>query len=92
MRENWSKITVISVAIVFYGFALLCWFKPADDISEVERRELAKMPELSMDSFAEGSFMDEFEEYIRKAYFGESEMPKENAEVIIPRSCSSQRF
>ncbi len=63
MKENWSKITVISVAIVFYGFALLCWFKPADDISEVERRELAKMPELSMDSFAEGSFMDEFEEY-----------------------------
>lgn len=36
--------------------------------------------------------MDEFEEYIRKAYFGETEMPKENAEVIIPRSSSSQRF
>ncbi len=63
MREKWSKVTVITVAIFFYGFAFLCWLKPADDISEVERRELAKMPELTMDSFADVSFMDDFEEY-----------------------------
>lgn len=63
MREVWSKVTVITVAIVFYGFAFWCWFKPADDISEVERRELAKMPEFTLEYFMHGSFSNDFEEY-----------------------------
>ncbi len=56
-----------------YGFAALClvwaalvlfgWFGPERDISETERRPLAQMPELTVNSVLEGGFMDKFEDY-----------------------------
>ncbi len=58
-----TKITVIIIAVVFYGFAILCYIKPADSISLVERRELATVPDLNLKAVASGKFMDEFEEY-----------------------------
>lgn len=36
--------------------------------------------------------INEFEEYIRKAYAGETEDPEVDTGVIVPRSSSSQRF
>jgi hypothetical protein len=43
--------------------SVFAWVKPADDISDTERRELAKFPELSFNTLVSGSFMKNFENY-----------------------------
>ena len=55
------------------GFALLAvlwtlltvgaWFGPTHDISESERRKLAQMPELSVETILNGKFMTNFEDF-----------------------------
>ena len=42
------------------GFA---WFGPAKDISDSERRPLAQMPAVTLDSMVSGKFMKDFESY-----------------------------
>lgn len=42
---------------------LACWFKPATEYSDSERRALAAFPELSKETVASGKFMSEFETY-----------------------------
>ena len=56
-----------------FGFALLAalwlalilgaWFGPTYDISDSERRKLAQMPEITVDSILSGNFMTKFEEF-----------------------------
>lgn len=55
--------TVIFLAILFFSFSMFCWFKPANSYSSTERRKLAQMPVLSMNTLKNGSFMKDFEEY-----------------------------
>ena len=55
------------------GFALLAalwaaliigaWFGPVKDVSDAERRKLAQMPRISVDSMLSGKFMTEFEDF-----------------------------
>lgn len=58
-----NKIVVIAVASFFLGFFIWCLFKPADAVSDSERRPLAAMPELSAASVSSGKFMQDFESY-----------------------------
>lgn len=58
-----QKWTVLFMAVVFFGMALLCWIKPNQEFSDRERRYLAQMPELNMKTVLSGKFMSEFEEY-----------------------------
>lgn len=53
-------ILLICVWAVLAGFA---WFSPAKDISEAERRPLAKRPEVNVQTVVNGSFMEKFEDY-----------------------------
>ena len=56
-----------------FGFSLLvalwlalilgAWFGPTHDISESERRKLAQMPEITMDTLLSGKFMTKFEDF-----------------------------
>jgi hypothetical protein len=56
-----------------FGFALLAalwlalilgaWFGPTRDISDSERRKLAQMPEITVDSILSGNFMTKFEDF-----------------------------
>lgn len=62
-RKTKGIITIIVMAIVFYGYAILCYIKPADDISIAERRPLAQMPEMTGDNLLSGDYMKDFEEY-----------------------------
>lgn len=39
------------------------WFGPTKDISDAERRKLAQMPELTLDSLLSGHFATDFESY-----------------------------
>ena len=62
-----KKILNIITSVLVLGFILalsvFAWVKPADDISNAERRELAKFPELSFNTLISGSFMKNFENY-----------------------------
>ena len=58
-----AKITVLLLAVIFLGFSILCWIKPVDAYSDAERRALAQMPKVTLETVADGTFMKNFEEY-----------------------------
>ena len=45
------------------ALTLACWFKPATEYSDSERRALAAFPELTTETVESGKFMTEFETY-----------------------------
>lgn len=51
------------VAAIWLGISVFAWVKPAQDISEAERRPLQQFPELTVQTLLDGKFMSEFEEY-----------------------------
>ena len=61
-----KKIRAIGAGLLigtWLVLTLFAWFKPADTISESERRPLDQFPELSVDTVLEGNFMSKFEDY-----------------------------
>lgn len=63
---NNNKIRIVgaaAVAAIWMFLVAFAWFKPADDISDAERRKLAQFPEVSADTILDGSFMTGFEDY-----------------------------
>ena len=52
-------------ALVLLWLALImgAWFGPTHDISESERRKLAQMPEITVESILSGKFMTKFEDF-----------------------------
>lgn len=63
---NNKKIRIIGAAAVgaiWLFLVVFAWFKPADEISEAERRKLAQFPELSVSTVLEANFMAKFEDY-----------------------------
>lgn len=68
MTEKIKNIVVTSVMVaLLFGLTLFAWFKPVDDFSDSERRELNKMPEFSTETVfnkdSEKTFMKLFEKY-----------------------------
>lgn len=58
-----NRIVVIATAVFFLGAFICCLLKPADSLSESERRPLASMPSVSVSGFLSGKFMQDFESY-----------------------------
>ena len=58
-----TKLTVLLLAIMFFGFSALCWVKPSSEYSLTERRKLTQFPKLTLETAADGKFMTDFEEY-----------------------------
>ena len=58
-----AKITVLLLAVLFFGFSVFCWLKPAEEYSVTERRKLKQLPALKLESVADGKFMTDFESY-----------------------------
>lgn len=58
-----AKITVLLLAVLFFGFSAFCWLKPATEYSATERRKLEQFPEMTVQTVADGKFMTDFEEY-----------------------------
>ena len=57
-----KKMRII-VAALWLALAVLAWVRPADAISESERRPLTQFPELTVKTIFDGSFMGKFEDY-----------------------------
>lgn len=58
-----NTVTVWVMAAFFFVFFVWCLFKPADEISDSERRKLASMPAFKLSSVLSGKFMQDFEDY-----------------------------
>ena len=58
-----AKWTVLLLAILFFGFSIICWLNPSKEYSETERRKLSQFPKFSMESVLDGKFMTAFEAY-----------------------------
>lgn len=58
-----AKMTVLLLAVIFFGVSAACWIKPAAEYSVTERRKLEQFPKLTLESAAEGTFMTDFENY-----------------------------
>ena len=64
MSDRWrDRVAVGLLAVVLAAFFLWAAFKPADAVSESERRQLAQFPHASLESFASGRFMEDFDAY-----------------------------
>lgn len=57
-----KKMRII-VAVLWLALAVFAWVRPADAISESERRPMTQFPELSVKTIFDGSFMEKFEDY-----------------------------
>ena len=61
-----KKIRTAGVAAIVALWALLVtfsWFGPRQEISEAERRPLAQMPEIKVETLLNGKFMSQFEDF-----------------------------
>ena len=58
-----NQLTVLLVGIVFFALAFASWGKKAEEYSVTERRKLAQLPEISLETVSDGSFMTDFEKY-----------------------------
>ena len=57
-----KKMRII-IAALWLALAVFAWVRPADALSESERRPLTQFPELSMQTVFNGKFMANFEDY-----------------------------
>ena len=57
-----KKMRII-IAALWLALAVFAWVRPADTISESERRPLAQFPELNAQTIFDGSFMEKFDDY-----------------------------
>lgn len=56
-------IGALVLVVLWVGLTFGLWFLPSKDISEAERRPLAQMPEIKLESILDGSFMTNFASY-----------------------------
>lgn len=64
---NNKKFTAVAagvLAVVWLVLTGFVWFTPAKDVSVSERRPLAQMPQFTLESFKDGTFKNEFDEYL----------------------------
>ena len=57
------KFRAIPIILLWAVLTALAWFGGAEELSDSERRPLAQMPQLGVNSILDGSFMADFEDY-----------------------------
>ena len=62
-KKKIRAIGAAVLAVLWLGLTAFAWFKPADEMSLSERRQLDQFPALSGKSVLAGSFMTDFESY-----------------------------
>lgn len=62
-QRNADLLKIASIIVVMCILSVICLFKPQTEYSKAERRKLARMPKLSIESVMSGTFREEFERY-----------------------------
>ena len=68
MNIKFRAIGASVLAVVWIVLTGFVWFTPAKEVSESERRPLAQMPEFTLESFKDGTFKADFEEYVKDQF------------------------
>ena len=63
MNQKIRSIGVIAIVSLWAVLVAWGWFGPKLETSEAERRPLAQMPEISVETLLNGKFMSEFEDF-----------------------------
>ena len=63
MKKKVRILGFTLLAALWLVLILGAWFGPTHDISDSERRKLAQMPEITMDTLLSGKFMTKFEDF-----------------------------
>lgn len=63
MKRSIRTIGVLLLIGIWAGLAAFAWFGPEKKMSYAERRPLKQLPEISVQTLANGDFMEKFEEY-----------------------------
>ena len=58
-----KKQHVFLILLLWGALTAFSWFGPAKEVSDSERRPLAQMPAMTLDSIGSGKFMKDFESY-----------------------------
>lgn len=58
-----KTIGAVAVTVLWALLTAFAWFAPVKEISETERRPLAQLPQLNVQTLLGGKFMKEFESY-----------------------------
>jgi len=75
MKKILDIITLVLVAAVFYAVAVLNIFQTErPKVSELEKRELAQMPELTASSLLDGSFFKGVEAFVSDTFYKRNEL------------------
>ena len=61
-KQSWNIITLFCILI--FGFTIATLILPPTQYSETENRTLAQMPSLSLESLLDGTFEEDYEEYL----------------------------
>ncbi len=99
-----KKISVILLLVLWASLTAFAWFGPAKASSDAERRPLTQLPELSLNTLFQGSFMKDFEKYTLdqfplrdafrtvKALFHTSILgQKDNNDIYIADGCAAKQ-
>jgi hypothetical protein len=63
MTKRKNKVIIILTVAWILGFTVWNLWKPADAVSNTERRKLAQFPEVTAEKILSGDFMEAFEDY-----------------------------
>ena len=58
-----KKIGLFAILALWLSLSVVAWVKPADEISDSERRKLQQFPTLSAQELFSGDWMEDFESY-----------------------------
>ena len=61
-------LVALFIGVIFY-FSIMTWITPDKEISEVENRTLAQLPELNKESIINGEYMRNFDSYITDQFY-----------------------
>ena len=56
-------VGICALVVLWAALSLTLWFGPKEDYTDSERRKLAQMPEITVDSVFGGKFMGDFEDF-----------------------------
>lgn len=85
MKHNHSFFRLLNrmIGCLFFLLVLCNWFCPKGTYSRLENRYLQKIPQLSIESLTNGSFMKQFEAYVNDHLFGRDFLVKKKANVEV---------
>ena len=63
MKNKIRTVGILTLAVLWAALSLALWFGQKEDYTYSERRKLAQMPEITLNSIFDGEFMSDFEDF-----------------------------